>query len=351
MTLHYLDVMFMDSVYKLNGERSISAVYHLFKGKKSSQTIQDASLFELSTYFGCYPGFTREQMNRSALKLEDKHYIRRKTDETFIITDTGQHMLNQHFTEKPMPAYFHGAKFHDKAKMLWMRLSLLVQVLSHYMAGSTHYVPIQRDVSVQSWTKSFLKQHQQKNKLSQDLHQELERLLERLSDQEALLFIYSLTSNDRIGRTYQQMAEWMKEDVWYVYVLFWNVLHYFIQSAQKGEAPILQQLIGDLEFKRVLTTSTHKTLELVQKGFDIDQIAHIRSLKKATIEDHIVELSIHEPNFSIDPYVSLEEQRSIHAVARELQTNKMKLIKETLEHPFTYFQIRLALTRMVKANG
>ncbi|MCY7571674.1 helix-turn-helix domain-containing protein [Bacillus pumilus] len=350
MTLHYLDVMLMDSVYKLNGERSISAVYHLFKGKKSSQTIQDASLFELSRYFGCYPGFTRDQLNRSALKLEEKHYIR-KTDETLSITEAGQRMLHQHFSEKPMPAYFHGAKYHDKAKMLWMRLSLLVQVLSHHMAGSHQYVPIQRDVSVQSWTKFFLKQHQQKSKLSEELHHELEKLLINLSDHEALIFVYSLTSNERIGRTYQQMAEWMKEDVWYVYLLFWNVLHYFIQSAQKGEAPILQQLVGDLEFKRVLTTSTHKTLELVQKGFDIEQIAHIRSLKKATIEDHIVELSIHEPSFSIDPYVSIKEQREILAVARELQTNKMKLIKEKLEHPFTYFQIRLALTRMVKANG
>ncbi|MDR7248494.1 helix-turn-helix domain-containing protein [Bacillus pumilus] len=350
MTLHYLDVMLMDSVYKLNGERSISAVYHLFKGKKSSQTIQDASLFELSRYFGCYPGFTRDQLNRSALKLEEKHYIR-KTDETLSITEAGQQMLHQHFSEKPMPAYFHGAKYHDKAKMLWMRLSLLVQVLSHHMAESHQYVPIQRDVSVQSWTKSFLKQHQQKSKLSEELHHELEKLLMNLSDQEALIFVYSLTSHERIGRTYQQMAEWMKEDVWYVYLLFWNVLHYFIQSAQKGEAPTLQKLVGDLEFKRVLTTSTHKTLELVQKGFDIEQIAHIRSLKKATIEDHIVELSIHEPSFSIDPYVSIKEQREILAVARELQTNKMKLIKEKLEHPFTYFQIRLALTRMVKANG
>ncbi len=350
MTLHYLDVMLMDSVYKLNGERSISAVYHLFKGKKSSQTIQDASLFELSRYFGCYPGFTRDQLNRSALKLEEKHFIR-KNDETLSITEAGQRMLHQHFSEKPMPTYFHGAKYHDKARLLWMRLSLLVQVLSHHMAGSHQYVPIQRDVSVQSWTKSFLKQHQQKSKLSKDLHHELEKLLMNLSEQEAVIFVYSLTSNERIGRTYQQMAEWMKEDVWYVYLLFWNVLHYFIQSAQKGEAPILQQLIGDLEFKRVLTTSTHKTLELVQKGFDIEQIAHIRSLKKATIEDHIVELSIHEPSFSIEPYVSIEEQQAILAVARELKTNKMKLIKERLEHPFTYFQIRLALTRMVKANG
>ncbi|PCK21010.1 recombinase RecQ [Bacillus pumilus] len=350
MTIHYLDVMLMDSVHKLNGERSISAVYHLFKGKKSSQTIQDASLFQLSSYFGCYPAFTRDQLNRSVQKLEEQHFIR-KTGKTFSVTDAGQHMLRQHFSEKPMPVYFHGAQYHDKAKMLWMRLSLLVQVLSHHAAGSQQYVPIQRDVSVQSWTKSFLKQYHHQKSLSKDLHRELEKLLARLSDQEALIFVYSLTSNERIGRTYQQMAEWMKEDVWYVYMLFWNVLHYFIHSAQKGEAPIMQRMVSDLEFKRVLTTSTHRTLELVQKGYSIDQIAHIRSLKKATIEDHIVELSIHEPSFSIEPYVTIEEQRTIHDVAGLLQTNKMKLIKEKLEHPFTYFQIRLALTRMVKANG
>ncbi|MFB8735048.1 hypothetical protein ACEQPO_17755 [Bacillus sp. SL00103] len=66
----------------------------------------------------------------------------------------------------------------------------------------------------------FLKQHQQKSKLSKDLHHELEKLLKNLSEQEAVIFVYSLASNERIGRTYQQMAEWMKEDVWYVYLLF-----------------------------------------------------------------------------------------------------------------------------------
>ncbi|MHC2450384.1 uncharacterized protein YpbB [Bacillus altitudinis] len=350
MTIHYLDVMLMDSVHKLNGERSISAVYHLFKGKKSSQTIQDASLFQLSSYFGCYPAFTRDQLNSSVKRLLEQHFIR-KTEDTFIATDEGISMLSQRFAEKPMPVYFDGAKYHDKAKVLWMRLSLLVQVLSHHAARSQHYVPIQRDISVQNWTKSFFSQYHQKKKLSEDIHHELETLLAHLTDQEALLFVYSLTSNERIGRTYQQMAEWMKEDVWYVYLLFWNVLHYFIQCAQKGEAPIIQRMIDDLQFKRVLTTSTHKTLELVQKGFSIDQIAHIRSLKKATIEDHIVELSIHEPSFSIEPYVSSEAQKAIHEVAGQLQTNKMKLIKESLEHSFTYFQIRLALTRMVKASG
>ncbi|MGA3882124.1 recombinase RecQ, partial [Bacillus pumilus] len=87
-----------------------------------------------------------------------------------------------------------------------------------------------------------LKQHQQKSKLSEELHHELDKPLMNLSDQEALIFVYSLTSHERIGRTYQQLAEWMKEDVWYVYLLFWNVIHYFIQSAQNGEAPTSQKL-------------------------------------------------------------------------------------------------------------
>ncbi len=144
----------MDSVHKLNGERSISAVYHLFKGKKSSQTIQDASLFQLSSYFGCYPAFTRDQLNRSAIKAEEKHLYQK--DRGYIHCHRRRNkMLSQRFSEKPMPVYFHGAKYHDKAKMLWMRLSLLVQVLSHHERGSQHYVPIQRDISVQSWTKSF----------------------------------------------------------------------------------------------------------------------------------------------------------------------------------------------------
>ena len=61
------------------------------------------------------------------------------------------------------------------------------------------------------------------------------------------------------------MAEWMKEDVWYVYLLL-ECAPLFYSMCAKGEAPIIQRMIDDLQFKRVLTTSTHKTLELVQKG-------------------------------------------------------------------------------------
>ena len=33
----------------------------------------------------------------------------------------------------------------------------------------------------------------------------------------------------------------MNLDEWYIYALFWDVLHHFIQSAQNGESPLFKR--------------------------------------------------------------------------------------------------------------
>lgn len=99
----------------------------------------------------------------------------------------------------------------------------------------------------------------------------------------------------------------MDLDEWYIYALFWDVLHYFIQSAQNGESPLFQTLIQDIPLNDGLTQSTRKTLFLIKEGHTIDRIADIRKLKAATIEDHIVEIAIHDPSF---PSISTCRKRS-----------------------------------------
>lgn len=44
---------------KLNKERTISAAYHVLRGKRSGQTIQDIGLFQLHQYFGLLPKLSR----------------------------------------------------------------------------------------------------------------------------------------------------------------------------------------------------------------------------------------------------------------------------------------------------
>ncbi|MCY8098546.1 helix-turn-helix domain-containing protein, partial [Bacillus atrophaeus] len=63
--------------------------------------------------------------------------------------------------------------------------------------------------------------------------------------------------------------------------------------------------------------------------------------------DHIVEISLHQPSFFIEQYISKEEQQRIVEFAKNMQTNKMKRIREGLHQQFSYFQIRLALAKTV----
>lgn len=37
---------------QLNGERTVSSIYYLLKGKRSSQTLQDGNMFQISFCLG-----------------------------------------------------------------------------------------------------------------------------------------------------------------------------------------------------------------------------------------------------------------------------------------------------------
>jgi len=70
MPVHFFDAIVLDILSSMKGERSPSAVYHLLKGKRSSQTIQDAGLFAVSKYFGFCSTLSREQVSVSVQQLK-----------------------------------------------------------------------------------------------------------------------------------------------------------------------------------------------------------------------------------------------------------------------------------------
>ncbi|WFA03517.1 helix-turn-helix domain-containing protein [Bacillus sp. HSf4] len=352
MSVHFFDAIVLDILSSMKGERSKSAVFHLLKGKRSSQTIQDAGLFAVSKYFGFCPSLSRDRLNESVQKLNRESLIADKTGtDTYTVTESGADELASCFSINPWPPHFHGAYYHAAAKIMWARMSLLIQVLSNRLHGVRIYLPITKDYQIQNWVKRYLKNRNSEETAAR-LHKELEERLQALNHHEqASVFVHSLTSAQKAGFTVKQLAEKMHRDEWYIYALFWDVLHYFIQSAQNGESPALQSLIQDIPLKDTLTQSTRKTLFLVKEGKSIDRIAEIRKLKKATIEDHIVEIAIHDPAFSIESYVSKEEQKIIADYAQTNQTNKIRHIKEGLGGRFSYFKIRLALSKTVSRHG
>jgi uncharacterized protein YpbB len=342
----YLAKVVLFCLSRFNGERSLAAIYHLFNGKKSAQTLQDSKWYHLDFLFGTL-AVQKSEILHIANRLEHERLIKRIDQDTYKATEKGETAIAQ-FT---FPAHLNGLRYANETGVFWRRLSLLVQTISN-LVHETTFEPIQRDEETLLYIKRWLLSRRNVAALAQALYEEMHRLLSHLDEKEANVFVWRLTSYERIGLTNEQVALALQEDATYTQLLFQHVLHFFLKMTEKEPErfPLLFSLRADLYEAIPLTSSTKKTYELLQQGKTIDEIARIRRLKRSTIEDHLVEIAANIQSFSIAPFLAEEKRQQIVSVAEKLRTKKLRMIKEALKD-VSYFEIRLALAKRGEHDG
>jgi uncharacterized protein YpbB len=345
--MSYFDRVVLDCLKSLNGERTIYSIYHLLKGKKTSQTIQDAHLFQLTPYFGVYSSITRDAFEAVINKQSEQQWVISCGDQRYGLTKAGEEYLLQLCTQFPAPIYLNGLKFHQKDLRFWGRLSLLVQVVSNLVNKETNYIPIQKNKETHSWVKSFL----QKTKLGRNqfgiaLYEELAACLQVDNRLNPSILIFRLTGFKRIGQTSIQIAEMLNMTIEQYQLEFLNILHYLIEkiSTNKNQFPLLYAILENLNEKIVMTNSSYKTYEMLKRGYSIEEVAEYRQLKTSTIEDHIVEIALNMVDFSIDNFVDQQKQKRIVTAAEKTASKQLKLIKNEVSAA-NYFEIRLVLAK------
>ena len=105
MLRSYLEIIILDCLVQINGERTIYSIFHILKGKKSSQTIQDSHLFEISHYFRIFPSLNRNDFQQTLMHLHTYRYIEVIDLEkgSYRITNTTKKILEQKVKEQPLP--------------------------------------------------------------------------------------------------------------------------------------------------------------------------------------------------------------------------------------------------------
>ncbi|MBM6619906.1 helix-turn-helix domain-containing protein [Bacillus suaedaesalsae] len=348
--MNYFPLVILYCIKKNKGERSISSIYHLLKGKRSAQTIQDAKLYQTFHLFGVFPLLDRNELEENVFLLQKKCAIESDSDNSFVITKYGEELL----TTFSLPSSLNGWKYAQETSIFWGRLSLLVQVCSNLMNHETRYIPISRDVHLLQWVKKYLNNMSfTRNDFSQKLYNEFVNVLENMDEVRASIFVSKLTGHNRIGSTNEQVGEQLSLSSFEVSVLFTSTIHHILALTEneKNKYPLLSNIMGTSHKKLTLTQSTEKTFELVNQGYSIEAIAKIRQLKKNTIEDHIVEIALSDEAFDISPYIKSDTFKQIEECIMRLKTNQLKLIKNSLEIPVGYFEIRLALAKVGSTNA
>lgn len=325
-------------------ERTISAAYHLLKGKRSGQTIQDVGLFKLYPFFGLLPKLSRGKFDEQLDLLFAKNVIVLEENGYYQLTDVGKEAA-----ENALEISFDGWNYRGNEHLFFGRLSLIVQTLSHQLNEVKAFIPIERNEQVQQWVRQFLLHHNyQKQLLQQPLYEEIANSLEQLPLDEKIkeIIVYRLTGFNQPGLTWQQLAFGYHMQELDVQLLYISTLHHWLNEIYRTPEryPILSKLAQGVRVEALLTDSANSTAKLYKKGYSIEQICQMRKLKTSTIEDHLVELAMNDSSFKIEPFVSSEEQQQILNAVEAYETKRLRTLHEILPH-ISYFQLRLTLAK------
>lgn len=331
-------------------ERSIGSIYYLLTGKRSIQTVQDAHMYELDRYYGIFKNLNKSTFDKVIGELVELQLLKHPSGTTSTSEPTMKGIKWLKENEHYFPfRYFNGMAYNEIDTIFLERLLLLLQVMTNSKMRHTSYIPVIDRPSIRRWIKLFYKKEKlQIDVRLEEIYRELSFILARFPDVEAEMFVDRLTGYKHYGMNIQQLANHYKSTVDSVHVLLVGMTHHMLDIIKQNidQFPLLSQIIVDLQTNGFITQSAKHTYNLINKGYSIDKIAQLRSLKTNTIYDHIVEISLYDSNFSVDLYVSKEHQHEILKAAQQTKTTKLKRIKDIVSEDISYFQIRLALTSM-----
>ncbi|WP_176757385.1 helix-turn-helix domain-containing protein [Salimicrobium halophilum] len=315
------------------------------RGKKSSQTFQDAKVYGIDQYYGVYPGLRREMITRVLHRLEEEKAIERVDESRVTITGVGR----QELSDSDFSLYFSGMEYSEAVNQFQDRLLLWVQVLSNAAHRQDHYFPVVEKTPVQQWVKTFY--NREKRHLQSDaaaLFRELNLTLQPFTDMEKNLFVRRFTGGDGTGWTYDQLAETGDIEPIDVPLYIKNMHYYLFFTAAEDRTLHLHKLTGDLVKKETLTASSKKSIQLFDQYQSIEDVAAVRGLKTSTIEDHLVEAVLVDPGRPVDAFISDSGFEEIRQVVRKTGTKRLKIIHDQLNGGYSYFQLRIVLAKLQK---
>lgn len=339
------EFILLDSLHKLSNQRSLSAIYHILTGKRSSQSIQDVHLFQLKDYFGIY-----KTLNAKDFQVHLDNLVRKNmaiyTENGSIITEKGLTLLHQEKLKKETKQ-LKGLEYDRIADLFFERLTLFIQLSSNILSGEKHFIPVTENLQVQEWTRMlYIKEKKNIKQLFNQLYEELLLFLQLLEEEQASIFVDRLTGYNRYGLSKQQIKDKYNLSYHDVNILMTLIVHkliYWVEASNTENLVILRKFLLSSDRKLLNTESAEKTFSLLLKGYDIEQIAKIRRLKINTVHDHIIEIAYWDHQFDYTPYLNKNDfENIVHAIGR-IGAKQLKKLNEELEGKYSYFQLRLVL--------
>ncbi|EMR07431.1 hypothetical protein C772_00447 [Bhargavaea cecembensis DSE10] len=340
------DDILLNIISRLDGERYKHAAFHLMKGKRSGQTLQDTEYYRLHPFFGMLPSLHANDFNRCYQRLMASGLIAEKEDGTVFLTADGRKRASS-----LGPVRLNGWVYRGMEQVFFARLALTIQTVSHVSAGDRMFMPVSADPAVQRDVRNLfgtVLRGRKPVEIALEICEGLEST--GMEDDRLSRFAARLTGKGMSGMTWHQLSGLTGMSEMDLKVEWVESLHIWLDAIADNPTPILSALSRGVRAESPLTDSAKKTDELYRAGMGMPEIAQRRNLKMSTIEDHFVEIAINDPTFPLRKFAAPEDIEAVRNEADRLATRKLSVLKKSFPG-LSYFQLRLILARLGKEDG
>ncbi|MGC5324513.1 helix-turn-helix domain-containing protein [Brevibacillus sp. SYSU BS000544] len=353
----FLMAITVKGLIPLARERTLQSLYYVLKGRKSNQTYQDVHMYSLFSYYRLFPRLSKEDWQEIVQALQKAQYIelvsfdKGNTKQSFAITMSGMQWQaeteEKYQLQKWLDSSFQSVSQVTETERFWMKLHLMVQTISQLSGNKNSFFPVVSNKEVQLWVKQQLSMPSKREEWLTHLANELYQLLRYLPSQQQRLVVDQFSGISQAGLTLDQISWREKEPHSYTIVKFRHALCRLYQMVQQDlgvSLPHLYSLVDTGKQQRMpISDSAFQTYQLLVKEKDIDTIAKRRNLRRGTIEDHLIEISLNVPQWDHSSFLSQAAKEEIVATSEQYGTKRLRLIREYLRNQYSYLQIRLAL--------
>ncbi len=352
----YRHFLLLSLIERFKGDRSISAVYHLLTGKKTSQTIQDGFTYHVHPFFGGLPSLSRDEIDSDYQLFIRNHLVSETVttgSQSCQLTEEGRVELARYQEVYEWPEGLNGWRLGAISALFWNRLALVIQTVSHLIYDHRQFVAITSHPPIQEWVKGFLLNARiPRGELAVGLLKELSLLIGQRPPLQQTLLTHRLAGFHKEGVTFDQLAYYLEKEKEELYLNFKAGIEACVASIQASSAtfPFTSQLVEHGQEERV-TQSAKDTLKWLKQGLNVEMIADRRGLKVSTIQDHFVELARFYPEPIRAQCLSFEVEKGIQDVLRAHPTRRLSELKKHLPDTVSFFQIRLALVFQEEGYG
>ncbi|MFT8316883.1 MAG: helix-turn-helix domain-containing protein [Sporolactobacillus sp.] len=337
--------MILHLISRMNGERTLSGIFHLLRGKRSSQSIQDSYLFHLRPFFHLLDGLSREEFDRWIDRVMASKWIEKSStdEEKYKLSMSGSAYYRSLQAETSLPAGLAFTEWINDERLFWLKLQLLVQTVSELGKENRAFVPVTRAPQATEAVRTFLTAVPPDDaSLSKRLKGQICWVFSRMETEEANLLAGQFSGHLLPGLTLDQMADVLHKEKMQTQLLFKAALRTFMHLAKEGQSAVPDLVLFFGAPENGLSQSAAKTYSLLQ-GVTIGELAERRGLARGTIEDHLIEITLKIADFNWSSYLSEPVRHRILEIAGQLKTKQLKPIKAAAGEQISFFQIRLAL--------